>query len=212
LGEATIPWLGWATFFLDYDNDGWPDLFAANGHVYPEMDGKGSEKYRQPLQLFRNMGNGKFTEVSRDAGLSTMPWRSARGGAYCDFDNDGDLDILVSNIDDHPQLLENAGGNRANWIELKLIGSKSNRDGIGAQIALQAGSLVQYDHVRAGGSFLSNNDPRIHFGLGGETLISKIEIRWPSGAVQELRGIAANQIVTIQESAGIVTSRSKMPK
>jgi hypothetical protein len=212
LGEPTIPWLGWATFFLDYDNDGWTDLFAANGHVYPEMDGKSTEKYRQPLQLFRNLGNGKFTEVSRDVGLSAMPWRSARGGAYCDFDNDGDLDILVSNIDDHPQLLENGGGNRANWIELKLIGSKSNRDAVGAQIKIQAGSLVQYDHVRAGGSFLSNNDPRVHFGLGGEKTVGAIEIRWPSGAVQELHGIPANQIIAIQEGVGIVSPRPKTPK
>jgi hypothetical protein len=209
LGEPTIPWLGWATFFFDYDNDGWPDLFAANGHVYPEVDGKTTEKYREPLQLFRNLGNGKFTEVSRDAGLSAMPWRSARGGAYCDFDNDGDLDIIVSNIDDRPQLLENAGGNRANWIELKLIGTKSNRDAIGAQVKIQAGDLVQYDHVRAGGSFLSNNDPRLHFGLAGQRVVNAIEIRWPNGAVEQLKDVAPNRIMAVKEGAGIVSYPAK---
>ncbi len=205
LGEATIPHLGWATFFLDYDNDGWKDLFAANGHVYPEVDGKLSETYRQPLQLFRNTGAGKFREVSRETGLSAMPWRSARGGAYCDYDNDGDIDILVSNIDDRPQLLQNIGGNRGNWLELKLIGTKSNRDAIGARVKLESGSLVQYDHVRAGGSFLSNNDPRLHFGLGTRSMVDRIEIQWPSGKVERLSGIRANRIVSIQEDSGIVS-------
>ncbi len=206
IGEATIPWLGWASFFLDYDNDGWKDLFAANGHVYPEVDGKIGERYRQPLQLFRNIRNGKFRDISTDSGLSTLPWRSARGGAYCDFDNDGDIDLLISNIDDRPQLLENVGGNRARWIELKLIGTKSNRDAIGAQVKIQAGDLVQYDHVRAGGSFLSNNDPRLHFGLGDHGVIDAIEILWPSGRKERLTGIKSNQIVALKEGAGITSN------
>lgn len=201
VGEPTVPWLGWATFFLDYDNDGWPDLFAANGHVYPEVEGKIAEKYRQPLQLFRNSGAGKFREVSRQAGLSSLPWHSARGGAYCDFDNDGWVDMVVSNIDDRPQLLKNSG-NSARWITLKLIGAKSNRDAIGAQVKLQAGDLVQYDHVRAGGSFLSNNDPRLHFGLGDHNSIDIIEIRWPSGRTERLAGVKPDQILTIREGSG----------
>ncbi|MDQ6664282.1 MAG: CRTAC1 family protein, partial [Acidobacteriota bacterium] len=204
IAEATIPHLGWATFFLDYDNDGRKDLFAANGHVYPEVDGKISETYRQPLQLFRNAGKGKFSEVSREAGLSAMPWRSARGGAYCDYDNDGDIDILVSNIDDRPQLLENVGGNRRHWLELKLIGTKSNRDAIGAQVKIEAGGLLQYDHVRAGGSFLSGNDPRLHFGLGERSSVDRIEIRWPSGKFERLPGVNSNRIVVIKEGFGIV--------
>lgn len=204
IAEATIPHLGWATFFLDYDNDGRKDLFAANGHVYPEVDGKIAETYRQPLQLFRNLGEGKFSEVSHEVGLSTMPWRSARGGAYCDYDNDGDVDILVSNIDDRPQLLENVGGNRLHWIELKLIGAKSNRDAIGAQVKVESGGLVQYDHVRAGGSFLSSNDPRLHFGLGERASVDRLEIRWPSGKVERFSAVSANRIVVIKEGFGIV--------
>ncbi len=207
LGEPTIKWLGWATFFLDYDNDGWADLFAANGHVYPQVNQNTSEKYRQPLQLFRNLGNGKFSEVSQDVGLRQMPWRSARGGAYCDFDNDGDLDIAISNIDDQAQLLENKGGNRGVWVEMKLIGTKSNRDAIGAQVKVQAGNLVQYDHVRTGGSYLSGNDPRLHFGLGDHRTVDVIEIRWPSGAVERLNSVKANQIVAVKEGSGIVPYR-----
>ena len=209
VAERTIPWLGWSTFFMDYDNDGWTDLFAANGHVYPEVDGKTTEKYRQPLLLFRNVRGGKFRDVSGETGLSEMRWRSARGGAYCDFDNDGDIDILLSNIDDGPQLLENTGGNRAGWLELKLIGTKSNRDAIGAQVKAQAGDLVQYDHVRAGGSYLSGNDPRLHFGLGEHKSVDTIEIRWPSGAVEKLQNLKANQIVAIKEGAGVVPYPSK---
>ena len=210
IGEATIPHLGWATFFLDFDNDGWIDLFAANGHVYPEVDGKLTETYRQPLQLFRNMGASKFREVSGETGLSAMPWRSARGGAFCDYDNDGDLDVLVSNIDDRPQLLQNVNGNPGNWLTLQLIGTKSNRDAIGARVKVEAGALVQYDHVRTGGSYLSGSDPRLHFGLGQNGAANRIEILWPSGAEEHLSHIPVNQVLTIREGSGIV--RTMMPK
>lgn len=204
VGEATIPNLGWATFFIDYDNDGYQDLFAANGHVYPEVDGKLNERYRQPLLLFKNMGNGKFRETTRETELRELAPRSARGGAYCDYDNDGDIDILISNIDDRPVLLENDGGNRSNWLELKLVGTTSNRSAIGAAVKVVAGDLVQYDHVRAGGSFISGNDLRLHFGLGNRRLVGLLEIQWPSGKVQQLRDIEANRILTIRENGGIV--------
>jgi enediyne biosynthesis protein E4 len=209
IGERTIPFLGWATFFLDYDNDGFKDLFDANGHVYPEMDGRSSETYRQPLQLFHNLHNGKFVEASEETGLRRLPLRSTRGGAYCDYDNDGDMDILVSNIDDKPMLLENMGGNNNNWLEMKLVGTASNRDAVGAKVKLTAGDLRQYDHVRAGGSFLSGNDLRLHFGLGQRPTIDSIEIQWPSGKTDRLPGIKANQILTVREGSGIVTSLDK---
>jgi hypothetical protein len=205
VGERTIPHLGWATFFLDYDNDGWKDLFDASGHVYPEVDGKlGAETYREPLQLFRNLHNGKFAEVSKEVGLLGITPRSARGGAYCDYDNDGDLDVLVSNIDDGPQLLQNVGGNRANWLEMKLEGTLSNRDGIGAKVKVTSGDLVQYDHLRAGSSFISGNDLRLHFGLDKQALVDSIEISWPSGKKDQLSRVPVNQILTIREGSGIV--------
>lgn len=204
VGEPTIPYLGWATFFLDYDNDGRKDLFAANGHVYPEVDGRINETYRQPLQLFRNVGRGKFREVSSQTGLRVLTPRSARAGAYCDYDNDGDIDMLISNIDDRPQLLENVGGNGSNWMELRLAGAAGNRDAIGAQVKVVAGDLTQYDHVRAGGSFLSGNDLRLHFGLAEAKAADVIEIRWPSGKVETIGNTRANQILTIREGAGIV--------
>jgi enediyne biosynthesis protein E4 len=131
------------------------------------------------------------------------------GGAYCDYDNDGDMDILVSNIDDKPMLLENMGGNNNNWLEMKLVGTASNRDAVGAKVKLTAGDLRQYDHVRAGGSFLSGNDLRLHFGLGQRPTIDSIEIQWPSGKTDRLPGIKANQILTVREGSGIVTSLDK---
>lgn len=207
IGERTIPYLGWATFFFDYDNDGFKDLFNANGHVYPEVEGKlGAETYREPLQLFRNLHNGKFAEVSKEVGLREFAARSARGGAYCDYDNDGDIDFVVSNIDDSPQLFENVGGNQGNWLEMKLVGTASNRDAIGAKVKLTAGNLAQYDHVRAGGSFISGNDLRLHFGLGEHPMADSIEIQWPSGKTDLLKGVKANQILMIREGSGMIDS------
>jgi len=199
VGEATIRWLGWGTFFFDYNNDGFKDLFCINGHVYPEIDGRINQTYRQPLQLLENIGHGKFREVSEQVGLRRMPWRSGRGGAYCDFDNDGNVDLVVSNIDDRPALLHNEGGRRNNWIELSLTGTTSNRSAIGAKVKITAGDLVQYDHVRAGGSFLSSNDPRLHFGLGNRKRVDSIEIRWPTGKIDRYQNLESNRIVSLSE-------------
>jgi enediyne biosynthesis protein E4 len=206
IAERTIPYLGWATFFLDYDNDGYKDLFDANGHVYPEMDDRSKESYCQPLQMFRNLRNGKFAEVSADVGLAALPRKSSRGGAYCDYDNDGDVDLLISNIDDRPWLLENVGGNQANWLELKLTGTKSNRDAIGARVRLNAGKLIQFEHVRAGGSYISGNDLRLHFGLGNKTQADSIDIDWPSGRKDRLQNVKANQILAVTEGSGVLPS------
>jgi len=199
VGEPTIPWLGWGTFFFDYNNDGYKDLFCINGHVYPEIDGKINQSYRQPLQLLENIGNGKFREVSERAGLTRLPRRSGRGGAYCDFDNDGNVDVIVSNIDDRPTLLRNVGAGSNNWIELSLAGTVSNRSAVGAKVKITAGDLVQYDHVRAGGSFLSSNDPRLHFGLGTRKRVDSLEIRWPTGKVDRYQNLEINRIHSLRE-------------
>lgn len=207
VGESTVSFLGWGAFFLDYDNDGFKDLFAANGHVYPEVDGKlNREVYREPLLLFHNSKNGKFQESDEAAGLRRLPAHSARGAAYCDYDNDGDLDIAVSNIDERPQLLRNEGGNRKHWLEMRLVGTTSNRDAIGARVKVRAGEIVQWGRVRTGGSYISGNDLRLHFGLEGHDSVDSVEIRWPSGATEKLGKVPANRILTIQEGKGVVRS------
>jgi enediyne biosynthesis protein E4 len=215
VGEPTVSYLGWGTFFLDYDNDGYKDLFAANGHVYPEVDGRlNRETYREPLLLFHNLGHGKFQEVGQAAGLRGLPLHSARGAAYCDYDNDGDLDIVVSNIDDPPQLLRNEGGNRRHWLEMQLKSTRSNRDAIGALVKVRTGDLIQWDRVRTGGSYISGNDLRLHFGLGDADAADGIEIRWPSGATEKLERVGSNRILTIEEGKGIISSNihSKQPE
>jgi hypothetical protein len=199
VGEATIPWLGWGAFFLDYNNDGWKDLFCINGHVYPEVDARTRQHYNQPLLLLENTGQKKFRNVSEQAGLGRLARYSGRGGAYCDFDNDGNMDIAVSNIDERPQLLHNEFGKGTNWVELSLSGTVSNRSAVGAKVKVTAGDLVQYDHVRAGGSFLSGNDPRLHFGLGMHKNLDSIEIHWPSGRLDVYRNLQANRIISLKE-------------
>jgi hypothetical protein len=207
LGEATIPYLGMATFFLDYNNDGWKDIFCINGHLYPEVHRLiPDEYYLQKPQLFENLRNGKFREATSDVGLGAMRI-GGRGGAYCDYDNDGDLDIAITTIDGSPLLLRNDGGNTAgHWLQIRTVGSKSNRDGIGAMVKVVAGGLTQYDRVRTGGNFLSGNDMRLHFGLGEHQEADLIEIQWPSGSIDRLTHVSANQILVVQEGKGIIPS------
>ncbi len=211
LGEPTVSYLGWATFFFDFNNDGWKDLFCVNGHVYPEVDRLFTDlTYRQPLQLFENLKNTKFREVSTDTGLGAtrIP---GRGGAYCDFDNDGDLDVLVTTIDDRPLLLRNDGGNSGGrWIQIRAIGNKSNRDGIGARVKVVSGSCTQYDRVRTGGTFFSGNDLRLHFGLGSDSVVDLVEVYWPSGTVDRITEVGTNQLIIVEEGKGKVAEPTKV--
>ena len=197
--------LGWGVGFFDFDNDGWKDIFVANGHVYPELEAQGLETpYRVRNSLYRNQGNGTFADISRSAGPGLELFRSSRGAAFGDFDNDGDIDIVVNNQNDPPNLLRNLSRNRSNWLLIKTVGTKSNRDGIGARLTVTAGKHRQIDEVRSGGSYLSQSDLRIHFGLGQALQADSIEIRWPSGQTDLLKGVSANQSIVIREGEGIV--------
>jgi hypothetical protein len=198
--------LGWGTLFVDIDNDGWPDIFMANGHVYPELDNKGlglNSTFRERKLLYWNEHNGRFRDISLESGAGiTTPFNS-HGVAAADFNNDGALGILVNNSHDQPSLLKNLG-DRGNWILLKLEGTKSNRDAIGARVALRVGDHQETQEVRSGGGYISQSDFRLHFGLGKATRADSVEIRWPSGVVQHFENVAGNRVVKIRENIGIM--------
>jgi enediyne biosynthesis protein E4 len=204
LGTNT-QFLGWGTLFVDVDNDGWPDLFMANGHVYPEVDSNGlSSTFRERKVLYWNEHNGKFIDISLDAGPGiTAPFNS-HGAAVADFDNDGALEILVNNSHDVPSLLKNYG-EHGNWISLKLVGTKSNRDAIGARVTVNSGGHQQVQEVRSGGSYISQSDFRPHFGLGKSSEAETVEVKWPSGVRQEFHDVGADKFYQIQEGSGQMT-------
>jgi hypothetical protein len=181
--------LGWGAMFADVDNDGWPDLLVANGHVYPEVD---SEKlgatYREPRFLYWNLGDGKFKDISKVSGPGLTTPESGRGLAIADLFNDGRLEAVVNNISDNPMLLVNMAKNQNHWLGLQLTGTRSNRDAIGAHVTVHGTQRIWVDEVRSGSSYNSSSDLRIHFGLGKETTLKSIEIRWPSGAVEDFDG------------------------
>ncbi len=205
IGYATYHLSGFGTRFFDYDNDGARDLFIANGHVLDNIQLYRSEaRYLEPKLMFRNTGGGLFENVSDRLGADFQLPRASRGVAVGDFDNDGDLDILVNNNGEAPQLLRNDGGNANHWLSILLIGTRSNRDGVGARVKLSAGTSIQFDQKKGGMSYQSAQDPRLHFGLGSHTLIDSLEIDWPSGAKTKLGGIKADQIIAIQEGTGLV--------
>ncbi len=203
LGRNTR-FLGWGVGFLDFDNDGWPDILVNNGHVYPEVRDSDSEfGYSQRKVLYRNLGNGRFADVSLDGGPGILERAAGRGCAFGDFDNDGDIDVLVNCVNSVPQLLRCDRTGRTNWLKIKAIGVKSNRSGIGTRIYCQTeNGHRQMDEVRSGGSFISQNDLRVHFGLGSSSK-ANLELRWPSGLVQTIDNVSANRIVTVVEGTGI---------
>ena len=206
LNEPTIPFLGWGTGFLDFDNDGLLDLFVANGHVYPGVDHQDwGTTWAQRPQLFRNLGGSKFAEVPPASGSGLADVLSGRGVALGDLFNDGHIEAVINNIDSTPTLLRNVVKNDNHWITLKLIGGpKSPRDAIGAKIFVTAGGIRQRGDVFSGGSYGSSSDQRVHFGVGHATKVEKIEILWPSGAKEDIVPTAIDQIVTIQEGRGIL--------
>ena len=196
-------YLGWGTMFLDVDNDGWPDLLLVNGHVYPEVDSQhlGSD-YREPRILYHNKGNGTFEDISAKAGPGITTAASGRGLAVGDLWNDGRISAVISNMSAQPSLLVNQAKSSNHWIEFKTIGTKSNRDGIGAKIRAKVGDRILVDEVRSGSSYDSNNDMRVHFGLGAATKIESVEVRWPSGLTEKFSNVRSDAINNLKEGSG----------
>ena len=196
-------YLGWGTMFLDFDNDGWPDLLLVNGHVYPEVDKQhlGSD-YEEPRILYHNDGHGKFVDISAEAGPGITAKSSSRGLAIGDLWNDGKLSAVVSNMNAPPSLLVNQVKTPNHWVAIRTVGTKSNRDGIGAKIWVHAGGRTLVDEVRSGSSYDSQNDMRVHFGLGNATKIDSVEIRWPSGLRERFEGLGADKIHVLKEGTG----------
>ncbi|MGH9590187.1 MAG: CRTAC1 family protein [Terracidiphilus sp.] len=205
-------YVAWGCGFIDYDNDGWSDIVQVNGHVYPEVDNYNiGERFKNPRIVYRNLGNGRFKDVSKEMGPGIRAQYSSRGAAFGDYDNDGSIDILINNMNDLPSLLHNVGGNKQNWIKVKLIGTKCNRTAIGARVRVVVGKHAQIDEVYSGGSVMSQSDLRLHFGLGNAQTVDLIEVKWPTTqAVERFTGIKANRILVIREGSGIVsTSRPR---
>jgi len=200
IASATYAPIKWGTGFGDYDNDGWPDIFIANGSFSSLMDNLQNEaKYREPIQLFRNLGDRTFEEVADGSGLNDGPLQSRRGTAFGDINNDGNLDVVVFNANGPPSLFINQTHNSNHRVLFRLVGRKSNRAGIGARVTVSSPTMTQMDEVRGGGSYNSTNDTRLHFGLGRDATISKIEIQWPSGLRQEFRDVPADAVYEIEE-------------
>ena len=194
--------LGWGGGFLDFNNDGWADILYVNGHVYPEIEALSSQAhFKQPKVLYENLGNGKFRDVSALAGPGITNLQSARGCAFGDFNNDGLLDVLVNPINATPQLLRCTSHTGNNWAAFKLAGAKSNKSAIGARLYCVTGNHRQMDEVRSGGSFYSQNDLRVHFGLGKAAQIDKLEIHWPSGQIDRFTDVPANRICNLVEGS-----------
>ncbi|MFP5264022.1 MAG: CRTAC1 family protein [Blastocatellia bacterium] len=203
-------YIQWGTGLVDLNNDGWPDIFTVTGNVYPEVEKVFKEyPHRSPRLIYRNLGNGRFKDVGAGCGPGAREVHSSRGCAFGDFDNDGDIDVLIMNMNEPPSLLRNdyiSGGGRGanNWLKLKLVGVKSNRSAIGARVTLKAGSRIQAQEVTSQSSYYSHNDLRLHFGLGENNKADQVDIRWPNGQTETIRDVAAGQIVTVKEGSGVV--------
>jgi hypothetical protein len=200
----------WGTGFADFDNDGWPDIMIATGNVYPEVEKVFKEYPHRSIRLvYQNLGNGRFKDTTKQVGPGVLTPKSSRGCAFADFDNDGDIDVLVVNMNEPPSLLRNDYNNERrrgpnNWIEVKLSGTRSNRSAIGARVIVRAGSNVQAQEVASQSSYYSHNDQRLHFGMGTNLKADRIEIRWPGGQTETLKDVAVNQVVKVKEGAGLI--------
>jgi enediyne biosynthesis protein E4 len=205
IGYGTYHSSEFGAAFMDYDNDGARDIFMANGNVLDNIARYHADvRYAEPKLMFHNLGNATFANVSGALGADFVEPRVSRGAAVGDFDNDGDLDILINNNGEEPQLLRNDGGNRNHWLGILLVGTKSNRDGVGAGVKVIAGDMTLYDQRKGGMSYQSAMDPRLHFGLGERNEVDAIEVKWPSGAVTQLEKLRGDRIIAIKEGEGLI--------
>jgi enediyne biosynthesis protein E4 len=196
-------WLGWGAALVDLDNDGWLDAFLVNGHVYPEVAQiKTEAAYKQRKVVYRNLGGGRFEELGERLGPPAATPKAGRGAAFGDYDNDGDVDVVVNNVHDTPDLFRTEAPAGHHWVSLKLVGTKSNRSAIGARVRCAAGGATQWQEVRGGGSYASQSDLRVHFGLAGATAVDRLWVRWPNGLEEEWTALAADRIHTLTEGSG----------
>jgi hypothetical protein len=216
IAPSTVPYVGWGDAFFDFANDGWLDLFLVSGHVYPQVDTiEGGPKYREPKLLFLNQRNGTFRDVSELVGPAILLPQVSRGVATGDLFNDGRVDVVVENLEGGPMILRPEGGPSNHWISFELEGTKSNRLALNTRVKATAGDLVQTGEVLSGGSYLSQSDLRIHFGLGNRKRVDKVEISWPTGKTEILTDLAADRFYNVKEDQGIVpvdTSKRVLPK
>ena len=197
-------YLGWGTAFFDFDNDSWPDLILVNGHVYPEVDKYHlGSNYHEPRILYHNNGNGTFADISANGGPGITATAASRGLAVGDLWNDGQLSVVISNMNARPSLLVNQVRSSNHWIGIRTVGTRSNRDGIGAKVTVRAGKRILVDEVRSGSSYISNSDMRLHFGLGAATKIDSLEVRWLSGLVERFENLPVDAVHTIKEGSGV---------
>ncbi|MBI1929660.1 CRTAC1 family protein [Candidatus Poribacteria bacterium] len=204
VGGPSIPYLAWGVDFVDLDNDGYQDIFVANGHIDDNVEAFNPKStYAQQNQVFRNRGDGTFGEISNQCGPGLLLKKVSRGAAFGDYDNDGDIDILITNSNQTPDLLRNDSVNQNHWLILETVGTVSNRDGLGARVKVVAGGISQIREVKSGSSYLCQSDMRLHFGLGDASVADLVEIRWPSGTVERFEGVKADQFLKAKEGEGL---------
>jgi len=213
VGRGTVGYVGWGAAFVDFDNDGWQDLFVVNGHVYPQVDQiRSSLRYLEPKLLFLNQRNGTFKDISKLAGQAIQVPQVSRGMAIGDLFNDGKLEAVVENLKGEPLILRPERGPNNHWISFQLEGVKCNRLALNARVRIFAGDLVQFDEVVSGGSYLSQNDLRVHFGLGLHERVDRVEITWPGGKVERLMNLPADSFYVVREGAGVIRAGGINPK
>ena len=203
-------WLGWGTGFVDLDNDGWLDLFLTNGHVYPEVVRLKTEApYKQRKVIYQNLGNGRFADVTERLGPPATTPKAGRGAAFGDFDNDGRIDVVIANVNDQPDLFRSTSSAPNHWVTVKLAGVRSNRNAIGARLHIVAGDQQQWQEVRGGGSYLSQNDFRVHFGLGAATRVDRLDVTWPNGLEESWTSLDVDRFHTLKEGSGRAQAPSR---